>query len=195
MSATISPCGLYRYTLERKWAFGDGDILWVMLNPSTADAENDDPTITRCIGYSKAWGYNGLMVGNLYAYRTAIPAELWDAMENIDIARPENDEHLRRMAACAKLILCAWGAHADHHRAVRTMHLLRGFGDLYCIGTTKAGQPLHPLYKPKNLRPILYMGWAADRDMKDSAIARGFARWNPETRKFQWKEGDGWEEE
>lgn len=154
MSATISQCGLYRYTLERKWAIGDRTVLWVMLNPSTADHEVNDPTIRRCIGFSKAWGYDGLMVGNLYAYRATKPAALWEAGDNIDIRGSENDAHLGRMAACASLIVAAWGGNADHRRAVRTLHLLAGLGVVHQLGATKGGMPLHPLYLPGDLKPV-----------------------------------------
>jgi hypothetical protein len=159
MSATISNCGLFRYTLERRWNWGEpaiSEVLWVMLNPSTADAEADDPTITRCIGYSKAWGYSGLMVGNLYAYRATDPTALWDAAENLDVIGSENDQHLCRMAATAGIIVVAWGSHADVARAENVARLLAGFSPIYCIGKTKHGQPWHPLYKSRDLRPILY---------------------------------------
>lgn len=163
-SATISECGNYRYTLERKWPLADdaGHVLWVMLNPSTADAATDDPTITRCIGYSKAWGFAGLMVGNLYGYRATDPAALWEA--KVDIRGNDNDQHLCRMAAGASLIVAAWGGFADHHRAVRVISLLKDFGSIYCIGKTKGGQPWHPLYKAKGLKPIPYA-------MQDGAAA------------------------
>jgi hypothetical protein len=158
MSATISKCGLFRYTLERHWGWAEngGDVLWVMLNPSTADAETDDPTITRCIGYSKGWGYSGLMVGNLYGYRATDPDALWDAAGNIDVIGSENDQHLCRMATTAEIIIAAWGGHADDKRAAAIARLLSGFGPLYCIGKTKHGQPWHPLYKAKDLRPMPY---------------------------------------
>lgn len=161
MSATISECGTYRYTLERSWPLsGDKHVLWVMLNPSTADASIDDPTIKRCIGYTKAWGYGGLMVGNLYAFRATKPEDLWDAAAHMDAQGWENDGHLSRMAACATLtgglIVAAWGGFADPRRAEGITKLLNGFGPVHCIGRTKDGQPWHPLYKAKDLRPILY---------------------------------------
>jgi hypothetical protein len=154
MSATISECGTYRYTLERKWSSGTRDVLWVMLNPSTADHEINDPTIRRCIGFSKAWGYDGLMVGNLYAYRATKPADLWDAGDNVDIRGSENDQHLCRMAARAALIVAAWGSGADHRRAVRTLHMLAGFGVVHQLRATKGGMPCHPLYLPGDLTPV-----------------------------------------
>jgi len=156
VSALISSCGLYRYRLGRSWdtLTGAGTVLWVMLNPSTADAEQDDPTIQRCVGFAKRWGYAGISVGNLYAYRATKPADLWDAAEILDVRGSANDQHLCEMARDASLIMCAWGSYADHHRAVRVIALLRRFLPLHCLGTTKGGQPLHPLYVPNTRTPI-----------------------------------------
>jgi|SRR5580700_613930 hypothetical protein len=166
MSATISDCGLFRYTLERKWALGGGrgTVLWVMLNPSTADAEIDDPTIGRCIGYAKSWGYDGIMVGNLFAYRATKPADLWDAGENIDIIGSENDGHLRRMAAAASIVVAAWGGVKCAPQVYHVTKLLTKYADVHCLGATKDGGPLHPLYKPKDLRPILYSSFQTITD-------------------------------
>lgn len=157
-SALISDCGTYRYQLRRSWDTftGAGTVLWVMLNPSTADADNDDPTITRCIGYAKAWGYAGIAVGNLYAYRATKPADLWDAAGNVDIYGPDNEEHLVSMAREASLVIAAWGANNCVPGAHHVMQLLNPYASLYCIGTTKDGYPMHPLYKPKDLKPVMY---------------------------------------
>jgi hypothetical protein len=157
-SAHISNCGLYRYMLSRTWSQTNATrVLWVMLNPSTADASIDDPTIKRCIGYAKAWGYGGLFVGNLYAYRATDPAHLWDAHFNgLDIRGIENDQWLCKMAPVSNLIVAAWGGNADPQRARSVTKLLSGFQDVHCIGRTKAAQPLHPLYKSKDLQPVPY---------------------------------------
>lgn len=77
--AVISKCSSYRYTLERAWSRDPRYLMYVMLNPSTADADNDDPTIRRCIGFAKLLGYDGILVGNLYAYRTPHPKVLKEA--------------------------------------------------------------------------------------------------------------------
>lgn len=157
MSAIISDCGMYRYRLGREWdtLTGAGTVMWVMLNPSTADAENNDPTIRRCIAFSKAWGYAGLMVGNLYAYRTPSPEALWDAAENLDIVGADNNDHLCKMAepSYVSLIVCAWGDHADPKRASQVVSMLRGFGKTVCLGQCKSGQPKHPLYLSGQLQP------------------------------------------
>jgi hypothetical protein len=112
-----------------------------MLNPSTADATLDDPTIRRCIGFSKAWGRNALTVCNLYALRATDPADLWKSDDPIG---PENDLHL--LNSFGDLIVCAWGANAKLARVEHVCRLLNGSAPLMCLGTTNAGAPRHPLY-------------------------------------------------
>jgi hypothetical protein len=143
--AKISGCGTYRYALLRRW--GDGlAATFVMLNPSTADADIDDPTIRRCIGFSRAWGYAALRVVNLYALRSTDPRGLWTATDPVG---PENDQWLTKYAMAASTqgtpLIAAWGANA---RPDRVQHVLAlpGFHRLTALGTTKAGQPRHPLY-------------------------------------------------
>ncbi len=108
--AVISDCGKYRYTLEREWMTGQGTCLFVMLNPSTADASEDDPTIRRCIGFAQRWGYQRLTVGNLFAYRATDPLGLREVPLDVAIG-PENDDHLCDLSHGASLIVAAWGAH------------------------------------------------------------------------------------
>ena len=110
--AGISALGQYRYYLTRIWDEDKGKVLFIMLNPSTADAEKDDATTTRCINYAKKWGYGGLMIGNIYPYRTKSPKILktWIKMRN---QRANfyyiNIDYVKRMAKEADLIICAWG--------------------------------------------------------------------------------------
>ncbi|HEX3778607.1 MAG TPA: DUF1643 domain-containing protein [Pseudonocardiaceae bacterium] len=151
--AGISPCGTYRYWLTRHWA--DGPLLgWIMLNPSTADAEHDDPTIRRCIGFARAWGYAGIMVRNLYALRATDPAALWN---HPDPVGPDNDLHLRRSAE-SPLTVCAWGNHGSRNDRSRTIvSMLAGFGvRLRCLKTTSTGEPWHPLYVAASVLPIAF---------------------------------------
>lgn len=150
-SAVLSACGTYRYRLERTWAANLGTCVFVMLNPSTADASVDDPTIRRCVGFAKAWGYGRLVVGNLYALRATNPKMLWTVLDPVG---PANREHLRRMAAEADLIVCAWGAHGARNgrgRMVRSALLAAAplNVDVMALGHTRAGEPVHPLYQPK----------------------------------------------
>jgi hypothetical protein len=107
--ATISECGRYRYHLERSWASKPDYLLWVMLNPSTADATKNDATIRRCIGFAQRLGYTGILVGNLYALRATNPRALRAPPGGIDAVGPENNRWLRMLAGRASKIICAWG--------------------------------------------------------------------------------------
>jgi hypothetical protein len=147
--AQISDCGKYRYRLFRQWALLDRmPIMWLMLNPSTADANLDDPTIRRCIEFSKRWGYGAMYVGNLYAYRSTDPKALL-AIDYETARGPENQYHLDLMAQrCAKII-CAWGNHGERRRVgPPTCH-----GGWWHLGTTNSGQPKHPLARGKSFTP------------------------------------------
>jgi hypothetical protein len=151
-TAIFSPCGRYRYRLGRHW--GDGDRLcnFLMLNPSTADADTPDPTITRCINFAKAWGYDGLTVTNLFALRSTDPKVM---LADPDPIGRENDRHILNVASGADLIVCAWGndgAFLDRGAAVLAMLHEAGFRP-HCLRMTKEGHPWHPLYLPKSLTP------------------------------------------
>jgi hypothetical protein len=151
MSATFSGDNRYRYTLMRRWAergaSGDG-ALWVMLNPSTAGAAEDDPTIRRCIGFSKGFGFRSLTVVNLFAFRATRPRDLW-AQE--DPVGPDNDPTIALAAREAQTIILAWGASlnaTERGRAVVDILRANAFYTqrLVCLGRTKQGGPRHPLY-------------------------------------------------
>src|SRR3989449_11540410 len=104
--ACFSRCGTYRYALWRRWAAGP-QVLFVMLNPSTADAQRDDPTIRRCIGFARRWGCGGIEVVNLFALRATDPRRLRYTRDPVG---PENVAHLARAAGRASLVGAAWGA-------------------------------------------------------------------------------------
>lgn len=142
-NALISDCGSYRYWLKREWE--EGELLaWVMLNPSTADATEDDPTIRRCIGFSQSWGFGGLVVVNLYALRATDPRQLWKAP---DAAGPDNDIHLEH-ETWGRHVIAAWGAYPKAmDRAEKIHDLIKpNCLSLQCLGVTKEGFPRHPLY-------------------------------------------------
>jgi hypothetical protein len=146
--AVLSPCGTYRYSLTRQWKESGQLAGWIMLNPSTADANVDDPTIRRCISFSAAWGCSGLVVRNLFALRSTDPRGL---AAHADPVGPDNDEHLR---ACAddQVTIVAWGTSGGQLTADRAEHvlaMLRAAGvEPICLGMTKNGAPRHPLYMP-----------------------------------------------
>ena len=142
--ATYSPCGLYRYSL---WRFWDGPaltILWIMLNPSTADdLGNNDPTIERCEKRSVAWGFNRMEVVNLFGFRATDPRALRVAADPVG---PGNDEAVFAAADRADLILCGWGTEGRLRSRSNDMLALLTTRPLHCIGRTRQGEPAHPLY-------------------------------------------------
>lgn len=143
MGAVFSPCGRYRYRLSREFIVGDGSVLFIMLNPSTADAERDDPSVRRCLGFARRWGFKELLVGNLFAWRATMPRELRRANEPIG---PDNDLHLAEMAWQANVIIAAWGTHGAYQgRDKEVARLLRKHWVEH-LGLTAGGQPRHPLY-------------------------------------------------
>lgn len=136
----------YRYRLRRTWDIGKPTIAFIMLNPSTADATTNDPTVRRCIDYAKRWGYGTLLVGNIFALRSTEPQQLYEHAEPIG---PENDEHLRLIHGEAKRTVAAWGANGTFGDRGETVAQMLD-GNLHAFDTTKEGQPIHPLYQPKN---------------------------------------------
>lgn len=147
-SAVLSPCGTYRYELRRTWGQGH-PCGWIMLNPSTADAEADDPTIRRCVGFARAWGYAGIVVRNLYALRATDPRVLWS---HPDPVGEDNDSFLLD-AADEDITVCAWGAEGRRGNAV--INALADAGvPLHYLALTRAGMPRHPLYLRSGLSPI-----------------------------------------
>lgn len=159
-AAWISDDAVYRYRLERAWGSSPQRVLWVMLNPSTADAMHDDNTIRAIRRLTNAWGYMRFDVGNIYALRSRDPSALWTA---VDPRGPKNFWHVREMAARAQLIVAAWGAHARADDAAAMTQLLTKYDDVWCLGRNANGSPKHPLftrtdtpralYAPRRIRP------------------------------------------
>ena len=151
--ADISPCGRYRYSLWCTWGPG----AWVnfcCLNPSKADAKLNDPSFTRMMNFARAWGFDGVIVTNLFAYRATDPRDMKAA---VDPVGPDNDEHLKTAYGVAALTVAAWGAHGTHRgRDAEVRALLPG---LHCLRLTKDGHPGHPLYLPASLRPVEWVNW------------------------------------
>lgn len=139
--AFISPCGQYRYWLERRWDETLPSCAFIMLNPSTADASNNDPTIRRVMDFCLSWGFGGVNVYNLFALRSTDPAAL---KTHADPVGPDNDAYLGQIPEDATVV-AAWGTHGEYRG--RAFEVRRMFGDrLWCLGTTKDGHPKHPLY-------------------------------------------------
>ncbi|MBE3065409.1 MAG: DUF1643 domain-containing protein [Spirochaetes bacterium] len=140
--AVLSGDGKYRYSLTRRWGHGSL-MVWCMLNPSTADENQDDPTIRRCMRFALREGYDGIHVVNLMSYRATNPMA---AIIAADPFGPENDRYQIEAAALGDVV-CAWGALASRAAIVRSVENFRSVGArLLCLGTTRGGQPRHPLY-------------------------------------------------
>lgn len=159
-SAILSTCGRYRFFLERAWAPGLGTCCWIMLNPSTADADVDDATVRKCIGFSDRWGYGRIVIVNLYAYRARDPKELkgvgksqtdWETPQmrkhGIDLAIGRgNNAHIARAIQGARRVVVAWGNNATQHRANTVLQMDAFLGKrVWFLGLTKSRQPRHPL--------------------------------------------------
>lgn len=144
-SATFSPCLTYRYTLWRWWDRSKPYWAFLMLNPSTADATNNDPTVSRCQGRARAAGAGGLAVVNLFALRSTDPAGLYTTDDPVG---PENDSSILDVCANAGLVICAWGAHGKHlARAAHVTHMLKAAGvKPFALAVNADGSPKHPLY-------------------------------------------------
>lgn len=146
-SATISPCNNYRYDLYREWDETKKTVMFLMLNPSTADGMTDDNTIRRCIDFAKRWGYGSLYVGNLYAFRSTKPERLLESPNPIG---EENVRFIQEMSSQSHIVVCAWG-NADIIKRLGKLYPnynpLKGYTEkLYCLDITGSGQPRHPLY-------------------------------------------------
>jgi hypothetical protein len=166
--AELSECGRYRYTLERAWAQLPRYVLWLMLNPSTADAAKDDATIRRCIGYARAWGYTGILVGNLYAWRSTSPRGLlYAGAAGSDPIGPENDRHVRGLVTRAELVVCAWGQTGPlteaRQRVLQILRPRRHGGDCphepHALKFNANGEPAHPLRLAAKLQPAHWPIW------------------------------------
>lgn len=145
----LSADRLYRYALWREWIGGEGYAMFIGLNPSTADETQDDPTIRRCISFAKAWGYSGLCMTNLFAYRATKPVDMKAASDPVG---SENNVHLLTLAEGAGVIVAAWGANGTFKE--RDAEVKRLLPNLHCLSLTKDGHPGHPLYLLKTLTPV-----------------------------------------
>jgi hypothetical protein len=145
-AAVFSDCDRYRYMLARVWDSAIPPVIWIMLNPSTADAYVDDPTIRRCQSFARAWGAGGAFILNLFALRSPYPAEL---TRHDDPVGPENDGYLVDTVGHfpRARVVAAWGTWGTYQERDRRVEKILG-ARLHCIGTNRNGTPRHPLYVP-----------------------------------------------
>lgn len=161
LACQFSECRRYRYTLWRSWEVFDFDdtanahsndyLMVVGLNPSTADEQKNDPTIRRCIDFAQRWGFGGLCMTNLFAYRATMPRVMKEVQHPVG---PSNDYFLKEIAAGAGMVLAAWGNHGSHlDRWKDVVAMIGRDKDIHTLRMTKSGHPEHPLYIPGETLP------------------------------------------
>lgn len=152
VGATFSECRRYRFTLNRTWDADRPKILFVMLNPSTADELNNDPTVERCQRRAIKWGYGALGVANLFAYRSTSPMALYECEDPVGTG---NDDAIVQQARESDMVICAWGSHgALNDRGMHVRKLLTDAGiKLHYLHLNADGTPGHPLYLAYELQP------------------------------------------
>lgn len=151
-TARFSPCRAYRYTLHRIWDRSVPPAMFIGLNPSTADEVKNDPTVRRCINYARRWGFGGLIMTNIFALRSTDPNGLTRINDPVG---PRTDYWLKKSTLEAGIVVAAWGIWGQLKE--RGEHVRRMLPGLMCLGTTKAGDPRHPLYLRGDLKPRPYL--------------------------------------
>jgi hypothetical protein len=141
----------FRYFLSRIWDDTLPTVTFIGLNPSTADEKADDRTITTCMAYAKQWGKGGLFVANLFAFRDTCQTQIWNVPDPIG---PENDKWLVDLASKSSLVVAAWGD--DGLRFERSGAVCRLLPRLHCLKVNKSGEPHHPLYLSRDIKPQPY---------------------------------------
>lgn len=151
MSAIFSPDRKYRYALQRIWNPSLPVVMFIGLNPSTADEICDDPTVTRCQNYARDWGYGGLYMTNLFAYRSTDPQALFTAPNPVG---DETDAYIKKLSHKAGIVVAVWGNHGSH--LSRSKAVLTMLEKPHYLKLNKSGEPAHPLYLARTLRPISF---------------------------------------
>ena len=150
--AVFSDDRVYRYRLWRTWDVEKPVLGWIMTNPSTADETEDDPTIRRCIGFAKEWGYGSIVVGNLFALRATNPDELYEHDAPVG---PENDAQLQTICEGADRVIAAWGNPGSLQG--RGREVAQSLDDeLYALEVNQTGHPKHPLYVSGDADPEVF---------------------------------------
>lgn len=147
--AIISKDKIYRYKLSRTWDSTKPTILFIGLNPSIANENVDDPTITRCINFAKDWGYGTLLMANLFAFRSTYPKDIYLIDDPIG---KDNDHYLLECVTQSDLIVACWGNNGTYMNREKVIKEL--VPNLYCLQKNKNGTPHHPLRPPRNIHPL-----------------------------------------
>jgi hypothetical protein len=148
--AKLSNCRKYRFALWRTWDDSKPYAMIIGLNPSTADEVENDPTITRCINFAKSWGYGGVCMANLFAYRATEPSVMKSQKDPVGA---ENDMWLTDLAQNAGIVVAAWGNDGSHFKRSSVVKDL--IPNLHYLKMNKSGEPAHPLYLKGDLKPVV----------------------------------------
>lgn len=151
-SATFSEDRVYRYSLVRRLGMGERTVTFVGLNPSTATEDTDDPTIRRIVEFARRWGFDWLLMGNLYAYRSTDPNVL-KRLDELESVGPMNQDVLHWMTRKAELVVAAWGANRLNPYAITLASRILALPHTRCLGLNKDGTPKHPLYLKASTQP------------------------------------------
>ena len=149
-TATFSKCKTYRYLLEREWDSSKPKVLFIMLNPSMEDHNQENATIRRCIGFAKELGFGSLIIGNLFAYRATSPSDLAKADQPTG---DKNLAYLRKAKSASDKVITAWGV-SQIVKKLRPEKVLKTIDkwETYSFGHCKDGTPKHPLYLRKGTK-------------------------------------------
>ena len=147
-TAKLSECRKYRFALWRTWDESKPYVMFVGLNPSTADETTNDPTLTRCINYAKSWGF-GVCMANIFAYRATKPIDMKAATDPIGA---ENNDWLVELSNDAGMVVAAWGN--DGSYLGRSKQIEELLPNLHCLKLNKSGEPAHPLYQKSDIEPV-----------------------------------------
>lgn len=156
-SAIISDDKKYRYSLSRIWDETKSKVLFIMLNPSTADDLDDDNTIRRCIAFAKDWGFGGILVSNLFAYRSTKPNIL---LKCVDPIGNDNAIYINELSLECEITICAWGNGKIVNKLLKKFDYYKpliNIKNLHYLELCNDGTPKHPLYLKKELKPIKYL--------------------------------------
>lgn len=155
ITARFSPCGCYRYELEEIWDSSKPLVLWILMNPSVACLDFSDPTLRRTGNFARAWGYGGQLIGNVHAYRATNKNKLLTVDDPVG---PDNDHAILEMASRAQTVVLAYGSPPSklRMRGQEVTRMLRDHPGLSYLKLAKDGEtPVHPLYLPADMQPIL----------------------------------------
>ena len=153
-TASYSDCELYRYSLKRVWQPDKKKVTFVLLNPSTATEQKNDPTVERCERRARTLGFGAFLVCNIFAWRDTKPKTM---KLSIDPIGPNNDKAISDGCKWADTVICAWGTHGSHLNRGSKVLALIGKKNLYHLGLTKDGSPKHPLYISYKQKPIKWV--------------------------------------